>query len=128
MTEARERWVEQTILHDPEKKNYGNCMQACVASLLNIPLNDVPHFHHDGCDAVTFWDRVESFVEGLGFVINWGHQYDCLSIASGPTIRGTNHCVVVKEDKVIHDPHPSKAGLKETTHHFSLIPVDPGKK
>ena len=47
MTEARERWVEQTILHDPEKKNYGNCMQACVASLLNIPLNDVPHFHHD---------------------------------------------------------------------------------
>lgn len=36
--------VDQTILHDPQTGAIGNCMQAAIASLLDLPLDAVPHF------------------------------------------------------------------------------------
>lgn len=121
------RWKKQSVEHLPEIGQFGNCMQACIASLLNLPMSVVPHFHVDGCDAPTFWERVETFVTRQGFVLMYGHAYDCMVIHSGPTLRGTKHCVIGLGDKVVHDPHESNLGLKEITHTFYLVPVDPGK-
>ena len=37
--------VDQTILYDPDPASLmGNCFQACVASIFELPLDMVPHF------------------------------------------------------------------------------------
>ena len=38
--------VYQTIVD----RGHGNCMQAAIASLLELPLEEVPHFLEHGCD------------------------------------------------------------------------------
>lgn len=47
-----EAMYDMTIMHDPPKA-IGNCFQACVASLLGLPLAEVPHF----CEPVRHWER-----------------------------------------------------------------------
>jgi hypothetical protein len=122
------RWLDQTIPHIPETGQYGNCMQAALASLLNRPLAEVPHFHHDGCDASTFWDRVEDYLEDNHYLLMWGNPANTLSVASGPTVRGTIHTVIMRGDVMVHDPNVSRAGLIEETHRFYLVPNDPAQK
>lgn len=125
---SQSRWVDQTIHHDPDKQQYGNCMQACIASLLNLPLDEVPHFHHDGCDAPTFWERIEDFLGSKGFAMSYGMMHDCLNVTTGPTKRGTTHCVITHKGELKHDPHPSRSGLIENDHSFHLVPYDPALK
>ncbi|MBK8896638.1 MAG: hypothetical protein IPN66_05310 [Candidatus Competibacteraceae bacterium] len=36
--------TRQTILHDKEAGLFGNCLQATLASLLHMPIDEVPHF------------------------------------------------------------------------------------
>ena len=36
--------TKQTILHDPAKGLHGNCLSAVLASLLHLPIEDVPLF------------------------------------------------------------------------------------
>jgi len=36
--------VKQTIIHNPDNGMYGDCFRACVASLLEKPIEKVPHF------------------------------------------------------------------------------------
>ncbi len=48
--------LTQRYLHNPPE-TYGDCYRACIASLLDLGLDDVPHFYDritlgmDGCDA-----------------------------------------------------------------------------
>lgn len=35
---------KQTIFNDFKNRKFGNCIQACVASLFNLPIEQVPHF------------------------------------------------------------------------------------
>lgn len=123
-----ERWVDQSVMHEPANGAFGNCMQAALASLLHKRLEEVPHFHHDGCDAVTFWDRVEDWLEDNHFLLMYGNPINTLSIATGTTARGTNHCVVMRDDTMVFDPHPSRAGLARETNRFYLVPNDPAQK
>ena len=44
MSEYPDCFVKQTIEHDPESGNWGNCFSAVLASLLDIPIEDVPVF------------------------------------------------------------------------------------
>lgn len=121
-------WIDQSIMHDPENGQYGNCMQACIASYLHRPLDDVPHFHHDGCAAEVFWDRVEDWLDNNNLALRYGKRVGTFSIVLGPSVRGTNHCVIMSGDHVIWDPHPSRAGLIEESNRFYLLPNDPAQK
>ncbi len=49
-------YQKQTIFTDHEKGLYGNCLQACIANLLELPLSEVPHFvtAQDSGDSVDF--------------------------------------------------------------------------
>jgi hypothetical protein len=102
-------------------KEKGNCLNACLASILEIPLEDVPWF-----GTGPFWEerqnkwlaqfdlvaidiKVDSFYKGdlrfLGF-----------HLINGPSPRGTGenefwHSVVGYQGKMVHDPHPSGDGL-----------------
>lgn len=118
--------VNQSILHDPENGKIGNCFQACVASIFELPIEEVPHF-------VKIWDSrwwllFSEWLDDYGIepveitgdrYIPPGHY-----IASGPTNRGTLHCCIYHEGMLAHDPHPSKAGLLKVTMVIHLLVVD----
>jgi len=118
----------------------GNCQAACIASILEIPIEDIPNFHGDDpTDAETYWKNVRKWCEDKPFtIISIAFQEDhdpkeflkdCWVIASGPSPRGTEewhrHAVVWKNGKIVHDPHPSRAGLKEIDTYDMFIIKDP---
>jgi len=102
-------------------KGEGNCFSACLASLLEIPCDDVPNFFQQGVDyhtAVNHWLRAHGFnllqLHGDAmdcFLFPW--MVGCYAIASVPSQRfeNTNHAVVIKWTKnegyqweIVHDP------------------------
>lgn len=116
--------IDQTIIdHNPEKGIFGNCLQACVASLFELPLESVPHF---ACYPKEEWQLIFiDFIYEQGYVYEgWApieelNNPDCnvsvdgYKIMSGISPREYRHAVIYKDNALVHDPHPSKLGLKE---------------
>jgi hypothetical protein len=119
--------VEQTIfVGDPTRK--GNCVAACVATLLDIPLEQVPHFVefgialgdsddvHDISAGNNWWSMLLGFMAGKGL---WPVHLDSLDHAergevvfvAGKSPRGVTHQVLYRDGELWHDPHPSRAGV-----------------
>ena len=89
-----------------------NCMQVAVAYMLGAPLADVPDFERSGPDA---WEAFYAFFADRGFTAEMFPptvEIDGDYLASGDTDRGTSHMVVMRGGELLHDPHPSNAGLK----------------
>lgn len=113
--------VDQTILHGELQ---GNCMQASVASLLGLPITEVPHFAESG-DAETCWDLFDDFLTDQGFTVIMKEQNfhpDCEYLASGRSPRGGNHMIVMEAGKLLHDPHPSRDGLVNVDIVYLIVP------
>lgn len=106
------------VTHDPERGLYGDCVRACIASILDIADPDtVPHFYHDGCDAETGIKRINAYLKPLGlihFAVNFDGSAtmdDVLSaIYPAATLMlygndgGGDHVVVCQGGKVVHNP------------------------
>ena len=119
----------------------GNCGEACVASILEIELAEIPMLHNpdNGQDAHTYCKNLRDFLAdfGLSYIdVSMAEGYDpkdffkdCWVIATGPSPRGTEewhkHAVVWKNGKIIHDPHPSGDGLKEIDMYGIFIEKNP---
>ena len=128
--------VDQTIFYDPSvgpKGQRGNCLQAVIASLLELPLEEVPHFvgddlDHDGDNNLEWhwWKRLLDFLKSKGYQLyvimdvktRDGLEPDEYYLASGPSYRGQgiHHVVIYQGDKMVHDPHFSRQGVMEVTH------------
>lgn len=111
------RKVYQTISDFPN----GNCFQACVASIFDLPLDAVPHFFagHAGnapmtqeeWTAIRFWGMERDCDV---FYIEMPEEPDLLGklmasdlhyIAIGPSYAGDwGHCVVGLKGTFVHDP------------------------
>lgn len=103
--------VDQDRFHDKEKGTRGNCQQAATASLLGLPLSEVPNFIEQ---PEGFWTAFFAFLKSRGLVqieLDGDHHLDCYHLAYGPSPRGVSHAVVYRYGKLAHDPHPSRAGL-----------------
>jgi len=116
--------VDQTILNDPDNGVYGDCQRACIASLLEMDPYDIPHFNEKN-DDIHFNETLNGFLGSLGYfhlISNtfsfYTHQkfgaVDCYHLIYGKTERGTQHAVVGLNGKMVHDPHPSRAGLLDS--------------
>lgn len=104
-------------------KQYGDCMRACVASLLNMNIALVPHFLRDADGkSVEFWEGIYDFLDSRGYEMipsivayrpKMTADLDGYHIVSGPSPRGNGlyHAVVGRHGDVVFDPHPSRAGL-----------------
>ena len=89
-----------------------NCMQCAAAYMLGLPLADVPDFEQAGFRA---WEEFYKFFTDRGFTAEMlppTMEFDGDYLASGDTARGTSHMVVMRGGRLLHDPHPSNAGLK----------------
>lgn len=112
--------IYQTKLHnvvDGATTVRGNCYAACWASILEIPLEEVPRFEELPDDGSWFmvtrrWLRTKGLQLVVGTSDLTEPPADRYVIAAGPTIRGLcRHAVVYRNGRLEHDPHPSAAGL-----------------
>lgn len=104
--------VYQTILIPP----YGNCLQACIASILELQLDDVPNFaERMDCNEwkdSEWWDDYECFMSKFGLqplgvepLIPWTPKGWHLIIGESP--RGPyDHIIVGYNGRSKHDPYP----------------------
>lgn len=123
------RWVTQTKFYDPNQPPdvcTGNCTEAALASLFGLKLEDVPSMQ--GLVASEYWDALKAFVRSRGYVLNMqdpSHRPAGLYLADGPSDRGCGHFVVMRDGEMVHDPHPSRAGLRKVERVWSLMVLDP---
>lgn len=110
--------VTQSILHGDASGRPGNCLQAAVASLLDVPLDDVPHFiEHDDWD-----ERMAAFCAAHGYrpILRDPDTYVAYGMAWGPSERGVRHAVVWVDGVMAWDPHPSRTGLLTVSQLIAL--------
>ncbi len=122
--------IKQRILASDERNDghndqgiLGDCLRACIAGMLQIPYEAVPHFtvYRNWYEVMRLWAR--QFDGDFGcfepqpgrgirhcFDDGWGPN---VLIASGRSPRGPwLHSVLVdRRMRIVHDPHPSGDGL-----------------
>jgi hypothetical protein len=126
--------VDMIQMADKERGIRGDCFRACVASLLELPAAAVPHFLEVAERQKKCWEWITNDWltrehglllitlpvknDGYGYymphglhdsLVGWFPSYNILS---GPAIRGFRHSCVGLGSKIVHDPHPSRAGLQ----------------
>lgn len=117
--------VDMTIVHNPPE-SIGDCFPCCIASILEIPRNLVPHVYDgEGYTDTTGevgMKRLRAWLATIGFyyfefeldadkVDAWLDGFDCHYIISGMGGRGVRHVCVGFNGKIVHDPHPSRTGI-----------------
>ena len=119
--------VEMTIKHDPAQGKTGDCFRCCIASLLELRAEDVPHFMdpYDATDGKWYVDLIAWLAKrGLSYLEfnvpaeihgNWFSGiaqggFDCYHLLSGISPRA-RHTVVARNGVMVHDPAPQKTGL-----------------
>ena len=107
----------------------GNCLSACFASLLHIPIEDVPYLESD--DVEPQIAKFATWLKAYGLyplMLSPGAHVPGFHIISGHSPRGRGtHAVVAVGDTIVHDPHPSKAGIRDVVHKIVLVPFEPHK-
>lgn len=126
--------IKQTVLHDPENGKIGNCLSAVMASLLHLPIEEVPTFHDgDWLVALNTWLRKYELayvtmnyldVKTLG-IEGCYHELCGLTVRSGE--KRVYHACVGKDGYTVFDPHPSNDGLIEPEFIGFFISLNPWK-
>lgn len=123
----------------------GNCLSACLASILELPLADVvdttPPADTEGWSQ---WNLVIEWLRGRGLTL-WPMDGTLLRlvetyagprlqphppcahyIGSGPSPRGSDyHAVVMYQGEIVHDPHPGKGlSVREIDMIEVLVAID----
>lgn len=131
--------VDQTILADDPKRK-GNCVAACVATILGLSLSEVPHFIEFGIaygdsenvkevsHGNNWWAMMLGFLAGRGL---WVVELDKVTdadthefvLVAGMSPRGVVHQVVYREGRLWHDPHPSRAGVLDVREVLAVRPL-----
>lgn len=121
--------VPQTVLYGEHAIGNGNCVDACIASLLELPLWAVPSFHQmwGRPDRTT---RMHDWFDRLGLEQVWcapDTPVDKLPefyMVSGPSPRGnTGHAVVYRRGELAHDPHHTQQGVQSVGSIFYFLKV-----
>lgn len=121
--------VQQSKLYLPDAAHHGNCLAACLASLLELPLWMVPPFEEMFARGNHF-PRMEEWLLRLfkmQIIHTSGHEVDKLPefyIANGYTVRKTYHAVIYSRGALVHDPHYSGDGIQAVveTNHLQAVP------
>ncbi len=118
--------VDQTTFGHPG----GNCFSACIASVLELELDDVPYF----MDVEDWFDKFTKWLKPRGFFPmmfnakdNPGWWPDGWAIAGGQSPRGS-HSVVTYRDKIKHDPHPSRDRIAKIEDWTVFVAIDPATR
>lgn len=105
----------------------GDCWRTCIASILDLPILDVPHFVEDADDYIC---ATEDWLKERGIhMLRLRGHFDAGSYVMytglSPRSEHGRHAVVGYQGEIHHDPHPDRTGLRglaDTTYVF--IPKD----
>ena len=110
-----------------------DCVLCCLATILGLDYTDVPDLVEEHPtqwqSLLCLWlasrglDVVRVQATGDGELLHTPTHGRALWIASGPAARGRNHAVVYRGPDMIHDPHPSGAGLEAVTAATVILPM-----
>lgn len=137
--------VDQNRFTPVDLSDTGNCMSACLATIMDLPLSEVPHFAEmkEGWFQ-PFWDfltKHKYVFRGMYFFTTtdpnvrpagtWEQLaklcpgVDGYFVCGGTSHRDhvTNgHAVVYNsEGQMVHDPHPNRDGLKELRDAYMIV-------
>jgi hypothetical protein len=107
-------------IHDPPM-SHGDCVRACIASILELNSDSVPHFFHDGCNGLVADIRIRDFLAIHGLVrfttvypgdISLAELLAMMSdlnpsahyMLTGTTSQGGVHMVVCRGGAIAHNP------------------------
>lgn len=127
--------VKQEFLHDPANGSFGDCQRAVIASLMDLPISEVPHFYEiSKGDSDDFFTAIQDFLNPRGYAyltvsrgggILFGEVGAVYHEILGQSPRDPRvlHCVVGMNGHIVHDPHPDNAGLAgdPSTWQYSYI-------
>jgi hypothetical protein len=118
--------VKQTILSDPENNIYGNCLRACLASILEVEIDSIPAFEKKyGLESHEWYTDFQNYLDSQNLkdkgckyepteeqLINYT-GIDGYYIVGGKSPRPikNGHAVIYYKGNMVHDPHPSNDGL-----------------
>lgn len=126
--------VDQTVFGWPG----GNCFSACVASILELPIEEVPYFMGDPEEPHDAWGRrLDAWLRPRGlYALHFendptaadAYPISGLYILGGRSPRGDfAHAVVACGKRIVHDPHPSRAGIGAIDGFTLLVPTFGGE-
>lgn len=125
--------TKQTVLHDPANGLHGNCLSAVLASLLHLPIDEVPLF----VTPDTWVKDLNAWLRPFGLAYCMVEYFECHIDAygiegmwhevSGNTIRSKDvmHACVAKDGEFVFDPHPDETGLTKINCHGFFIALEP---
>ncbi len=128
--------IDQTTFGHPN----GNCFQAVIASMLELPLECVPHFC-EGAEDSSWWGPFMRWLQTRSFSAveldmklspDWcpNEGQLCWLVGCSPRNKDWKHAVVGEfRDgalRVVHDPHSSRDGIAGAVQNVGmLVPLDP---
>lgn len=62
--------VDCMVTHNPPN-SYGDCVRACIATMLDLPSADVPHFAHDNAPGDVVYQRIRDWMAPRGYMPFW---------------------------------------------------------
>lgn len=120
----------------------GNCFAACIASLLELSLDEVPAISSADDD---YWQQWQTWLAPRGLMmISWPCQVEAgptmvpegyallatqppdVDRGNAPEAVGVGHSVVVFNGEVVHDPHPFK-DLGKWVEWTAFMALDPAR-
>lgn len=118
---------------------YGNCFAASIASLIELPITEVPNFEvFFGLESFSWYAMAHAWLMEKGFCLRDNFQFKVFHdgrygvedgvrqqfieycsgkyyMVTGTSPRGIKHCCIYCNGKMVHDPHPTREGIDETT-------------
>jgi len=123
---------------DGTRLTYGNCLVACIASILEEPIDEVPNVYtfyglddkenkniedHWWFKILNIWLR-EKYKKCIKFHNLWDETDQEYVIMRGLSYRGKPHCCIFKNegDNLLphFDPHPTKQYLSSEHYYYTI--------
>jgi hypothetical protein len=103
--------IKQKLMHDHENSIKGDCLRACICSLLEISDDGVPNFVEDK----NYPEQLSEFLWSRGYdIVNGDEPPEGIEfyMAWGISPRGVMHSVIHSQGKLVHDPNPDGGDVK----------------
>lgn len=113
--------VYQTIFTDIEKGIVGNCLQACVASLFEVSLEDVPYFNN----MYYYKDFLSKKFRASVDQIRGTPDHDGKHYIAGYKVAKfegeISHAVIWRNGRIVHDPRRQRVRLYRIMQHYQIL-------
>lgn len=129
----RENFPKQTKFR--REGEIGNCLQYCIAYILGVNPDGVPHFLEEAINKkININSHIQNWLYTKGYSLTIAKQFEFYGkqeidrpdiICCGPTPRsekmGQHHAVIYNNGRMVYDPHPDETGLTYISEEYLIF-------